>query len=140
MSVKADKDLQQVVARMLDVNMSSKEEFLKYQGQTNQSPYLIEIDNAKGSYIYEPDGKGYLDMIAGVAVNNIGHNHPKVIQAIKDQTDKHLHVMVYGEYIQKAQLDFAKRLSSLLPDNLNTVYTVNSGTEANEAALKLAKE
>lgn len=119
--------------------MSNSEDFLKYQGQTNQSPYLIEIDKAKGSFIFTPTGKSYLDMIAGVAVNNIGHNHPKVVAAIKKQVDKHLHVMVYGEYIQAAQLDFSKRLASLLPDPLNCVYTVNSGTEANEAALKLAK-
>jgi acetylornithine/succinyldiaminopimelate/putrescine aminotransferase len=78
-------------------------------------------------------------MIAGVAVNNIGHNHPKVVTAIKAQLDRHMHVMVYGEFIQEAQLNFAKRLTSLLPDSLNSVYTVNSGTEANEAALKLAK-
>ena len=80
-----------------------------------------------------------MDMIAGVAVNNIGHNHPKVISALKNQIDKYLHVMVYGEFIQDSQLNFAKKLVSLLPQNLNCVYTVNSGTEANEAALKLVK-
>ncbi len=78
-------------------------------------------------------------MIAGVAVNNIGHNHPKIKEALKAQIDKHLHVMVYGEFIQDAQNDFAKKLTSLLPENLNCVYTVNSGTEANEAAIKLVK-
>lgn len=119
--------------------MSKETDFLKYQGQTNQSPYLIEIEKASGIYLYTPEGKSYMDMIAGVAVNNIGHNHPKVISAIKDQVDRHLHVMVYGEFIQKSQLEFSKRLVSLLPSNLNCVYTVNSGTEANEAALKLAK-
>jgi acetylornithine/succinyldiaminopimelate/putrescine aminotransferase len=116
-----------------------KEDFLKHQGQTNQSPYLIEVERAEGIYIYDKAGKAYMDMIAGVAVNNIGHGHPKVISAIKNQVDKHLHVMVYGEFIQDAQLNFAKKLTSLLPDSLNSVYTVNSGTEANEAALKLAK-
>lgn len=80
-----------------------------------------------------------MDMIAGVAVSNIGHHHPKVVEALKNQIDKHLHVMVYGEFIQDAQLDFAKNLTALLPESLNSVYTVNSGTEANEAALKLAK-
>ena len=119
--------------------MNSKESFLKYQGQTNPSPYLIDVDNAKGVYIYDKAGKAYVDMIAGVAVNNIGHSHPKVIDAIKAQADKHLHVMVYGEYIQDSPLDFAKKLTSLLPEQLNCVYTVNSGTEANEAALKLVK-
>ncbi|MFN5418209.1 MAG: aspartate aminotransferase family protein [Flavobacteriia bacterium] len=116
-----------------------KEDFLKHQGQTNQSPYLIEVESSEGIYIYDKAGKAYMDMIAGVAVNNIGHGHPKVISAIKNQVDKHLHVMVYGEFIQDAQLNFAKKLTSLLPDSLNSVYTVNSGTEANEAALKLAK-
>lgn len=119
--------------------MNSKEEFLNFQAQTNSSPYLIEVGRAEGIYIYDKSNKRYMDMIAGVAVNNIGHNHPKVIQAIKNQVDKHLHVMVYGEYVQEAQLNFSKKLVSLLPDNLNCVYTVNSGTEANEAALKLTK-
>jgi acetylornithine/N-succinyldiaminopimelate aminotransferase len=115
------------------------QEFLAHQGQTNGSPYLIEIESAHGIYLQDVDGRRYMDMIAGVAVNNIGHSHPKVIAAIKAQVDKHLHVMVYGEFIQKSQLDFAKKLTSLLPDSLDSVYTVNSGTEANEAALKLAK-
>lgn len=119
--------------------MTTKEDFLNFQGQTNQSPYLIEIENASGIYLHSPDGKSYMDMIAGVAVNNIGHNHPKVVNAIKEQVDRHLHVMVYGEFIQKSQLEFSKKLASLLPPKLNCVYTVNSGTEANEAALKLAK-
>lgn len=114
-------------------------DFLKHQGQTNQSPFLIEVERAEGIYIYDKAGKAYMDMIAGVAVNNIGHRHPKVIEAIKTQVDKHLHVMVYGEFIQDTQVNFAKKLTSLLPDSLNSVYTVNSGTEANEAALKLAK-
>ena len=119
--------------------MDSKETFLNYQGQTNPYPYLIDVDRAEGIYIYDKSGKTYMDMISGVAVNNIGHNHPTVTAAIKTQVDKHLHVMVYGEYIQDAQLNFAQKLASLLPNQLNCVYTVNSGTEANEAALKLAK-
>jgi acetylornithine/succinyldiaminopimelate/putrescine aminotransferase len=119
--------------------MSREHDFLKQLGQTNQSPYLIDVDRAEGIYIYDKSGKSYMDMIAGVAVNNIGHNHPRVVKALKDQIDRHLHVMVYGEFIQDSQLAFAQNLSSLLPDILNCVYTVNSGTEANEAALKLAK-
>ncbi|MFN5846771.1 MAG: aspartate aminotransferase family protein [Flavobacteriia bacterium] len=119
--------------------MSREQDFIHQQGQTNQSPYLIDVDRAEGIYIYDKTGKGYMDMIAGVAVNNIGHNHPKVVKALKDQIDRHLHVMVYGEFIQDAQLAFAKNLASLLPEQLNCVYTVNSGTEANEASLKLAK-
>lgn len=117
----------------------NKEEFLKYQGQTSPFPFLLDIDRAEGIFIYDKSGKAYMDMIAGVAVNNIGHNHPRVVKALKEQIDRHLHVMVYGEFIQDAQLNFARRLASLLPDKLNTVYTVNSGTEAVEAALKLAK-
>lgn len=113
--------------------------FLNLQGQTNPSPYLIDVDKAEGIYIWDKNGKRYMDMIAGVAVNNIGHNHPKVIDAIKTQIDKHLHVMVYGEYLQDTQLDLAENLASVLPSNLNCSYIVNSGTEANEAALKLAK-
>lgn len=119
--------------------MTNKQSFLKLQGQTNPSPYLIDVDKAEGIYIYDKTGKKYMDMIAGVAVNNIGHNHPKVVTALKKQIDKHLHVMVYGEFIQDAQVELAEELTSILPEELNCVYTVNSGTEANEAALKLAK-
>ncbi|MCH2224634.1 MAG: aspartate aminotransferase family protein [Crocinitomicaceae bacterium] len=119
--------------------MDVKESFLSVQGQTNPFPYLIEVEKAEGVQIFDVQGNGYLDMIAGVAVNNIGHNHPKVIAAIREQIDRHLHVMVYGEFIQRSQLNFAKKLTSLLPNSLNCVYTVNSGTEANEAAIKLAK-
>jgi len=119
--------------------MNEVKDFLAFQGQTNPFPFLINVKNAKGIFIYDKNGKSYMDMIAGVAVNNIGHNHPKVIQAIKNQLDKHMHVMVYGEFIQDAPLEFSKRLSSLLPSSLDQVYSVNSGTEANEAALKLVK-
>lgn len=120
-------------------SMSRNSEFIQKLGQTNQSPYLIDVDRAEGIYIYDKENKAYMDMIAGVAVSNVGHNHPKITQALKSQIDRHLHVMVYGEFIQDAQLAFAQRLISLLPASLNSVYTVNSGTEANEAALKLAK-
>ena len=113
--------------------------FLELQGQTNNSPYLIDVEKAEGIYIWDKNGKCYMDMIAGVAVNNIGHRHPKVVAAIQTQLNKHLHVMVYGEYIQDAQLNLAKNLASILPSNLSCSYVVNSGTEANEAALKLAK-
>jgi acetylornithine/succinyldiaminopimelate/putrescine aminotransferase len=119
--------------------MSNQKDFLSFQGQTNPFPFLIEIDRAEGIYIRDKKGKTYIDMIAGVAVNNIGHNHPKVVAALKKQIDQHLHVMVYGEFVQTAQLDFSKRLTSLLPKELNCVYALNSGTEANEAALKLVK-
>jgi acetylornithine/N-succinyldiaminopimelate aminotransferase len=119
--------------------MTQEKDFLDFQGQTSPGPYLIDIDRAEGIYLYDKKGKAYMDMIAGVAVNNIGHRHPQVIQAIQNQINKHLHVMVYGEFIQDSQLHFAKKLVSLLPDTLNSAYTVNSGTEANEAALKLVK-
>ena len=119
--------------------MSNEELFLNKLGQTNQFPFAIEVERAEGIYIYDKNGKAYMDMIAGVAVNNIGNRHPKVIEAIKNQVDKHLHVMVYGEFIQDSNIAFAQNLTSLLPDSLNCVYPVNSGTEAIEAALKLAK-
>jgi acetylornithine/succinyldiaminopimelate/putrescine aminotransferase len=116
-----------------------KEDFIQKLGQTNPFPYLIDVDRAEGIYIYDKSGKAYMDMISGVAVNNLGHGHPKIISAIKNQADKHLHVMVYGEFIQDAPLAFARKLTSLLPEQLNCVYAVNSGTEAIEASLKLVK-
>jgi acetylornithine/succinyldiaminopimelate/putrescine aminotransferase len=119
--------------------MNQQNTFLSRLGQTSPFPFMLDIDRAEGIFIYDKSGKSYMDMIAGVAVNNIGHNHPKVVEALKNQIDRHLHVMVYGEFIQDAQSNFAATLTSLLPEQLNCVYTVNSGTEANEAALKLAK-
>lgn len=119
--------------------MNQQNTFLSRLGQTSPFPFMLDIDRAEGIFIYDKSGKSYMDMIAGVTVNNIGHNHPKVVEALKNQIDRHLHVMVYGEFIQDAQSNFATTLTSLLPEQLNCVYTVNSGTEANEAALKLAK-
>ena len=119
--------------------MSTISSFLSLQGQTNPYPYLIDVASAEGIYIYDKSGKAYMDMIAGVAVSNVGHSHPTIKQAIKDQVDKHMHVMVYGEYIQDSTLALCQKLTSLLPANLNCVYPVNSGTEANEAAIKLVK-
>ena len=119
--------------------MERERSFIQHTAQTNQHPYLIDVERAEGLYIYDKSGKAYMDMIAGVAVNNIGHNHPKIIRALKTQIDKHSHVMVYGEFIQDEPLKFAENLVSLLPKNLNCVYSVNSGTEAIEAALKLGK-
>ncbi|HNR86659.1 MAG TPA: aminotransferase class III-fold pyridoxal phosphate-dependent enzyme, partial [Taishania sp.] len=119
--------------------MSRTDDFLNYTGQTNQTPYLIDVERAEGIYITDKNGKKYMDMISGVSVNNIGHSHPHVIKAVKEQAEKYMHVMVYGEFIQDAHLDFCKKLVGLLPEQLNCAYTVNSGTEANEAALKLAK-
>jgi len=119
--------------------MSLSQSFYEHQAQTTDSPYGIEVESAEGIYIYDTSGKRYMDLISGVAVSNIGHRHPKVVKATKRQLDKYMHVMVYGEYIQKPQAELAEKLTSLLPDSLNCLYPVNSGTEANEAALKLAK-
>ncbi|MEX6625454.1 aspartate aminotransferase family protein [Tenacibaculum salmonis] len=114
-------------------------DFLKYQGQTTPHPLAIEISHASGSYIYDSKGKKMLDFVAGVSANSLGHNHPKVTEAIKKQLDNYTHVMVYGEFIQKPQLELCKALANTLPENLSAVYLVNSGTEATEGALKLAK-
>ncbi|WGH75687.1 aspartate aminotransferase family protein [Tenacibaculum tangerinum] len=116
-----------------------KDDFLKYQGQTTPHPLAIEISHAKGSYIYDSEGKAMLDFVAGVSANSLGHNHPKVNEAIKNQLTQYTHVMVYGEFIQKPQLALCKALAAILPSSLSSVYLVNSGTEATEGALKLAK-
>lgn len=116
-----------------------KDDFLKYQGQTTPHPLAIEISHANGSYIYDSNGKAMLDFVAGVSANSLGHNHPKVNEAIKNQLAQYTHVMVYGEFIQKPQLELCKALAATLPPNLSSVYLVNSGTEATEGALKLAK-
>jgi acetylornithine/succinyldiaminopimelate/putrescine aminotransferase len=115
------------------------DDFLKYQAQTTPTPLAIEIDRAEGSYIYDIKGKKYLDFIAGVSANTLGHQHPEIIKAIKKQVDTYLHVMVYGEFIQKPQVELSKFLASKLPRNLQCIYLTNSGTEATEGALKLAK-
>jgi len=114
-------------------------DFLKYQAQTTPHPLGLEIIDAKGSYIYTSDGQKHLDFVAGVSATSLGHCHPAVITAIKKQADKYLHVMVYGEYAQAPAVDFSKLLAESLPDPLNKVYLVNSGTEAIEGALKLAR-
>lgn len=116
-----------------------KNEFFKYQAQTSPHPLAIEISKANGSYIYDTNSKSYLDFIAGVSANTLGHNHPKVSEAIKNQVDAYTHVMVYGEFIQQPQVELCKLLVNHLPPNLETVYLTNSGTEATEGALKLAK-
>ncbi|MDN3620235.1 aminotransferase class III-fold pyridoxal phosphate-dependent enzyme [Polaribacter undariae] len=116
-----------------------KKDFFKYQAQTTPHPLAIEISKAKGSYIYDTSGKAYLDFVAGVSANSLGHNHPKVTDAIKNQLDAYAHVMVYGEFIQQPQVALCKLLAQNSPENLNAVYITNSGTEATEGALKLAK-
>ncbi len=114
--------------------------FQKIIAQTSDSPIALEISDTEGCYINTTDGKNYLDFISGIAVSSLGHNHPKIIQALHDQIDKHLHVMVYGEFIQKPQIEFAELLMQQLPDSLEQIYLVSSGTEAVEGALKLAKK
>ncbi len=116
-----------------------KKDFYKYQTQTSPHPLALEISHAKGSYIYDIEGNAHLDFVAGVSACSLGHCHPKVTKAIKYQVDSYAHVMVYGEYIQKPAVDYTKLLASLLPEQLQTTYLVNSGTEAVEGALKLAR-
>ena len=122
-----------------DLMENRKEDFLRYLGQTNPFPYLIDVESAEGIFIYDKSGKRYTDMISGVSVINIGNRHPQVIKRIREQLDKYLHVMVYGEFIQDSSLEMARLLRKFLPPELDCVYPVNSGTEANEAALKLVK-
>ncbi|MEX0997909.1 MAG: aspartate aminotransferase family protein [Flavobacteriaceae bacterium] len=119
--------------------MSNKEDFFTYQAQTTPHPLAMEVSHAKGSYIYDTTGKAHLDFVAGVSACTLGHCHPKVVDAIKEQTETYLHVMVYGEYIQKPVVALTKLLASHLPKNLSTTYLTNSGTEAIEGAIKLAK-
>ncbi len=118
---------------------SQRRNFLRYIGQTSDSPMMLDIEKAEGIFLYDKQGKVYRDMISGISVNNLGHRHPKVMKAIRDQLDKYLHVMVYGEFIQDPTVDLARYLASLLPDRLSKVYFVNSGSEAIEGALKLAR-
>jgi acetylornithine/succinyldiaminopimelate/putrescine aminotransferase len=115
------------------------EDFFKYQAQTTPHPLAMKISHAKGSYIYDTNGKTYLDFVAGISACPLGHNHQKVISAIKTQLDKYMHVMVYGEYIQEPAVALTKLLAQYLPEALEKTYLTNSGTEAIEGALKLAK-
>lgn len=119
--------------------MNNRQLFLSHLAQTTDFPLMIEIEKAEGIYMYGPDGKEYMDLISGIGVSNVGHRHPKVLEAIQIQLDKYLHLMVYGEYIQSPQVQLAKALCETLPSNLDNVYFVNSGSEAVEGALKLAK-
>ncbi|MFT4666367.1 MAG: acetylornithine/N-succinyldiaminopimelate aminotransferase [Polaribacter sp.] len=113
--------------------------FLSRVAQTSDAPLLLEIEKAEGIYLYDTDGKSYIDLISGIAVSSLGHCHPAVVRAIKDQADKYLHTIVYGEYVLSPQVKLADLLTSKLPENLNCVYFVNSGSEATEGAMKLAK-
>ncbi|QJD94712.1 aspartate aminotransferase family protein [Mucilaginibacter robiniae] len=113
--------------------------FLNNNAQTTDFPLLLEFERAEGINLYNTEGKAYIDLISGIGVSNIGHSNPAVIDAIKQQLDKYMHLMVYGEYVQTPQVRFAEKLVSLLPETLQSVYFTNSGTEAVEGAMKLAK-
>lgn len=116
-----------------------KDDFFKYQAQTTPFPLAMEVKKAKGSYIYDTNGKKYLDFVAGVSACSVGHRNPSVLKAIKRQLGDYLHVMVYGEYIQKPAVELTKLIAKLLPDPLEKTYLTNSGTEAIEGSLKLAR-
>ena len=113
--------------------------FWQHIAQTSPSPLLLEIERAEGMYLYSPEGKPYLDLIAGIGVSGLGHRHPAVVEAVKAQLDKYLHTLVYGEFVLAPQVRLAERLAQALPDPLDSAYFVNSGTEATEGAMKLAK-
>lgn len=119
--------------------LTQRQLFFDHLAQTSETPLALEIIKAEGIYLFDVSGKRYLDLISGISVSNVGHRHPKVIAAIKEQLDKYMHLMVYGEYIQSPQVQLAKALADVLPGNLNSVYFVNSGSEAIEGAMKLAK-
>lgn len=119
--------------------MNTRQLFLQHVGQTSQAPLSINIVKALGSRIWDASGKEYIDLIGGISVCNVGHRHPKVVQAIKQQADDYLHIMVYGELVENPQVAYAKALCDKLPQSLNSVFYTASGTEATEGAMKLAK-
>ncbi len=116
-----------------------RKQFLEHVAQTSPSPMLVEVERAKGSYFYTPDGMRYIDLVAGVSVSNVGHCNPEVVKAIQEQVAKYSHVMVYGELVERPQVEYATLLSQHLPEGLDSIYFVNSGAEAIEGAMKLAK-
>jgi acetylornithine/N-succinyldiaminopimelate aminotransferase len=118
---------------------SQRQLFYEYLGLPSSRPLGLEISSASGIYLYGPDGKEYIDLVSGVAVSNLGHQHPEIVQAVKDQADRYMHLMVYGELIQSPQVKLAEALAGLLPQQLHSIYFVTSGSEAVEGALKLAK-
>jgi acetylornithine/succinyldiaminopimelate/putrescine aminotransferase len=119
--------------------ITNRQLFFQHLAQTSDKPIGIEVASAKGIYIHDVNGKAFVDMIAGFSVCNIGHSHPDVINAIKAQVEQYMHVIVYGEFVQAPQVQYAKALSNLLPENLQSIYFTNSGAEAVEGAMKLAK-
>ena len=119
--------------------MNNRQLFLQHVGQTSEAPLCLNIVKAEGSKMWDANGKEYIDLIAGISVCNIGHRHPKVVEAIKKQADEYLHIMVYGELVENPQVHYATLLSKYLPENLNAVFYTASGSEATEGAMKLAK-
>lgn len=119
--------------------LTERQLFLNLVAQTSTAPMMLEPERAEGIYVYDKNGNRYLDLIAGISVGNLGHRHPRVVDAIKKQADKYLHLMVYGEYVQSPQVQLAQLLTHHLPPHLDTVYFTNSGAEATEGAMKLAK-
>ena len=125
--------------REIFFSVNERELFLKHVAQTSPSPLAFDIAKAEGCLLYDVNGKEYIDLIGGISVANIGHRHPKVIEAIKKQLDAYMHVMVYGEFIESPQVQYAKLLANNLPSSLNSIYFTNSGAEAIEGSMKLAK-
>ena len=121
------------------MNTILRKQFLSHVAQTSPSPMLVEVARAEGSFFYTPEGKRYYDLVAGVSVSNVGHANPAVVRAVQEQVARYMHVMVYGELVEAPQVRYAARIASLLPGGLESVYFVNSGAEAVEGALKLAK-
>ncbi|MNK38624.1 Acetylornithine/acetyl-lysine aminotransferase [compost metagenome] len=119
--------------------LTQRQLFLQHNAQTSPEPLMLEFVRAKGIYIYDAQDKKHIDLIAGIGVSNVGHCHPAVVKAIKDQVETYMHLMVYGEYVQSPQVNFAKALADILPESLSCTYFLNSGTEAVEGAMKLAK-
>ncbi|MFI3314407.1 MAG: aminotransferase class III-fold pyridoxal phosphate-dependent enzyme, partial [Rikenellaceae bacterium] len=113
--------------------------FLRYIGQTSPAPMAIEIERGEGIYLYGPDNKRYIDLISGVSVSNVGHSNQYVVDAVCEQAQKYMHLMVYGEMIQTPQIELAQKISTYLPEGMESIYFVTSGSEAIEGALKLAK-
>ena len=119
--------------------LTQRQLFLQHNAQTTLEPLLLEFTKASGMYLYDTTGKKHLDLIAGIGVSNVGHCHPAVVNAVKEQVENYMHIMVYGEFVQSPQVNFAKALADVLPSHLNCTYFVNSGAEAVEGAMKLAK-
>jgi acetylornithine/N-succinyldiaminopimelate aminotransferase len=119
--------------------LTQRQLFLQHNAQTTLEPLLLEFIKASGMFLYDPEGREYMDLIAGIGVSNVGHCHPAVVKAVKDQAESYMHIMVYGEFVQSPQVNFAKALADVLPGGLDCTYFVNSGAEAVEGAMKLAK-